>query len=329
MKVLMLHRGIDVPSARIRMLDLAPHLEALGVECRAVPHPPNARALRALVHTAERPDVFVLQKKLPSPADAWAWRGRPSPLVFDYDDAVMFRQWPRRGSHDSRTRRRRFDRVLRMADAFVCGNAYLASFAEPVAKPVLVAPSPVGLDVPAARGRAPAAPVRLGWLGSPENLPSLASLGPALRALSAERRFELVVVSRERLDLPGVAVRHVPWTLDAQEREIAAFDIGLMPLVDSPFSRGKCAYKLLQYMAAAVPVVASPVGVNAEIVVDGRNGLLAGAEQEWTSALARLIDAPDLAERLGRAGRETAASGYGYPLVASQWKRFLDALCGG
>lgn len=331
MKVLFLHRGQDVPSARIRILALVPYLEELGVECRVAPHPENAVALRKLLRRSGNPDAFVLQKKLPTLADAWAWRGCGAPLIFDYDDAVMFRQRPRDGSYESGTRRRRFARALGMADAFVCGNAYLASFASRgrgAAKPLLVAASPVALDLERSAQRTPGAPVRIGWLGSPENLPSLAALAPALRRLAEVRSFRLIVVSAQRPALEDVPVEHVPWTLAAQDREIAAFDVGLMPLEDSAWSRGKCAYKLLQYMAAGVPVVASPVGMNTEVVADGENGLLAGSADEWQRALQRLIDDPGLAERLGRAGRETIEARYGYPAIAAEWKTFLESVCG-
>jgi glycosyltransferase involved in cell wall biosynthesis len=322
--VLFVHRGADVASARTRILALLPHLEALGVRCRAIEHPQDARALRGLVTAADRPDAFVLQKKLPTPADAWAWRARRVPLLYDFDDAVMFRQRPRGASHESRTRRRRFRRALRICDAFVCGNAYLASFARGSGKPVLVAPTPVPLDVPTTRGRDPHGPVRVGWLGGPENLPSLAALGPVLRRVAAQRSFRLVVISGQTLDLPGVLVEHVPWTLAGQERDLARLDVGLMPLEDTPFARGKCAYKLLQYMASCVPVVASPVGMNTEVVQHGVNGLLAATPDAWCDALVRLIDDADLASRLGCAGRETVTAAYGYPPAAEAWKRFLE-----
>jgi glycosyltransferase involved in cell wall biosynthesis len=269
-------------------------------------------------------DAIVLQKKLPTPADAWVWRRRRAPLLFDYDDAVMFRQFPRNGSHRSRTRARRFGRMLDLADAFVCGNDYLASFSRPSGKPLLVAPSPVPLDVPAARARPPGVPVRIGWLGSPVNLASLASLGPVLRRLGERHDFVLVVISEETLDLPGVPVQHVRWSADTQAREIAQLDVGLMPLVDSPWSRGKCAYKLLQYMAAGLPVVASAVGMNRAVVDPGRNGLLAVDEREWLEALEQLIESPEQAARLGRCARASVRERFGYERAAQAWCHFLE-----
>jgi len=324
MRVLFVHRGAAVASARVRILELLPHLEALGVDGIAREHPRGALGLRGLL-AAERPvDAIVLQKKLPTSAEAWVWRGRPAPLIFDYDDAVMFRQLPRRGSHRSATRARRFRRILALADAFVCGNEYLASFSNGCGKPVVIVPSAVPLDVPAARRRTPEAPARIGWLGAPANLASLAALGPALRRLAARRHFVLVVISEQPLELPGVRSEHLRWSLESQQRALAGLDVGLMPLPESPWSRGKCAYKLLQYMAAGLPVVASPVGMNPSVVEHGRNGLLAASDDEWLDALERLLDSPELCADLGRRGRETVAAGYGYERAAADWRRLLE-----
>jgi glycosyltransferase involved in cell wall biosynthesis len=323
-KVLFVHREPVLASARIRVLDLIPHLRALGIECSAARHPAGPLALGSLLASASAYQAIVLQKKPPSLPGALAWRRRAAPLVFDYDDAILFRQWPRGGSYESATRRRRFARACDLADAFACGNEYLASFCRDAGKPVLIAPSPVQLEVPRTarvRGR----PLRVGWIGAPANLPSLATLAPALRELAARRRFVLVVISEAAVSLPGIPTEHVPWSLEQQEQAISQLDVGIMPLEDSPWSRGKCSYKLLQYMAAGVPVVASAVGMNVELVRDGENGLLARDTPSWVAALARLLDPEDdgFARRLGAAGRRTVEEGYGYSFQARRWRDFL------
>jgi hypothetical protein len=336
-KALFIHRGRQFASARIRILELLPYLEALGVETLACEHPATPRALHALLAAHRSVDAIVLQKKLPNAVEGWVWRSRVAPLIFDFDDAVMFRQFPRRGSHRSAARARRFRRVLALADAFVCGNDYLASFAlgtekrektEKSEKPVRVAPSPVRLDVPVAGGRSVGQPARIGWLGSAANLGSLASLGPALRRLAARRDFVLVVISERDLVLPGVATEHMRWSQESQEQALAGLDVGLMPLADSPWSRGKCAYKLLQYMAAGLPVIASPVGMNRSLIEHGRNGLLASSDDEWLAALERLLESPDWAAELAASGRRTACADYAYERLARTWQQLLAGLTG-
>jgi glycosyltransferase involved in cell wall biosynthesis len=323
MKALFVHRESSLPSARVRVLQLVPHLRGLGVACEMASDPSGPWALRSLL-SGSGVDVVVVQKKLPSLAAGWALRACRAPIVFDFDDAILFRDRPRAGSFESRTRRARFERMCAIADAFTCGNDYLASFCRDLGKPVLIAPSPVPLDVPRAQPGARHGALRIGWLGSPGNLGSLCALAPALRDLGARRRFVLVVICESSIALPGVEVQHVPWTLASQEREVANLDIGVMPLDDSPFSRGKCAYKLLQYMAAGLPVVASPVGMNALVVRHRQNGLLANTPDEWLNSLEGLAADPAHARRLGEAGRRTVEDGYGYPLQAERWLRFLD-----
>ena len=328
MKILFIHREPALASARVRILGLVPHLEMLGVRCETHEHPVSALGLRALLSSRHGADVVVLQKKLPSFADAIAWRASSVPIVFDYDDAILFRQQPRGGSYHSATRERRFARACRLADAFVCGNEYLAGFCRPHGKPVLVAPSPVPLDVPRGIPGRFGDPVRIGWIGSPRNLDALETLASPLRELARRRRIVLVVVSEASFELEGVPTEHVPWELAYQEQVLANLDVGVMPLEDSPWARGKCAYKLLQYMAAELPVVASPVGMNSELVDDGRNGLLAATSDEWGSAVDRLLTDAELAGKLARAGRETVEAGFGYPAQAARWRDFLAGLSG-
>ncbi len=326
-RVLFVHRGADLASARVRVLQLLPHLSALGVEGTAVPFPRSPSSLAKLLATRDV-DVVVLQKKAPTAVEALAWRACRVPIVFDFDDALPFRQSPRGGSHDSPTRRRRFARALSLANAFACGNEYLASLCRPRGRPVAVVPSAVPLEVPRAEPLAGEGPVRIGWLGAPHNFAELRSLEPALRDLAQRRDFVLVVVSEEPFEMPGVPVEHVPWQLASQEEEIARLDVGVMPLVDSPWTRGKCAYKLLQYMAAGVPAVASPVGMNTEVVRHGENGFLAESPSQWVRALDELASDPALARRLGDAGRRTVEADFGYDRVAGLWKGLLAEVPG-
>lgn len=329
MKVLFVHREPSLASARVRVLNLVPFLEARGIRCETAPFPVGrfrGTQLRALLAGSDA-DVVVLQKKLPSWLDGLAWRACPVPIVFDYDDAILFRQTPREpGGFESATRRRRFQRALRLADGFACGNEYLASFCRAGAKPVLLAPSAVPLDVPQVDPARSSVPPRVGWLGAPHNLGELRSLEPALRDLGGRRDFTLVVISQAGLQMEGVRVEHVEWSLASQERDVASLDVGLMPLVDSPWTRGKCAYKLLQYMAAGVPAVASSVGMNADVIEHGDNGLLADSHADWSRALDELLGDPELARRLGDAGRRSVEDRFGYETLARSWKAFLEDL---
>jgi glycosyltransferase involved in cell wall biosynthesis len=151
----------------------------------------------------------------------------------------------------------------------------------------------------------------VGWIGSPTTTPYLASLGDVLREAGRRRPFLMRVSgSSEDFTLPGVNVRHEPWTLAREVELFNTCDIGVYPLTDDEWSRGKCGFKAIQFMACGVPVVASPVGVNKDIIEDGVNGFLASSQAEWVDKLERLIADPALRARLGAAGRKTIEQRY-------------------
>jgi glycosyltransferase involved in cell wall biosynthesis len=147
---------------------------------------------------------------------------------------------------------------------------------------------------------------------------------PVFKSLKTEMSVRFVAVGANPEDFEGTLVEAWPWSEESEVASVQQFDIGIMPLVDSPWERGKCGYKLIQYMACGVPVVASPVGVNREIVVSDKNGLFADSVGEWDKALRTLLNAdPDVRKRMGGAGRARVVERYS---VQSQASRFLNEL---
>jgi glycosyltransferase involved in cell wall biosynthesis len=323
MKLAMITGATEISSSRIRVHQMVPWLEELGIRCRLHAYPENAAERRRLRLELRDADLVLLHKRLPSFAHGLWLRGIGRPIVFDYDDAVFLRQHKKRGGFGSLRRSRRFRRAVAISSGVIAGNDYLASRAGSN-RPVLVAPSPVPIDVPQMHERAPNDVLRVGWVGLALNLGYVAALEPALRELASRRRFRLVIVSNADNVAPGIEVENVRWTLERQEAEIARFDVGIMPLeLDSPWSKGKCAYKLLQYMAGGVPVVGSRVGMNAQVIEDGVNGFLVESDAQWVAVLERLLDDAQLRARIGRAGRRTAVERFSYPVVARAWADFL------
>jgi len=220
--------------------------------------------------------------------------------VLELDDAVYL----------SPGRRLKYDGLLARSRAVIAGNATLAQHATGVGATAHVVPTVV--DTRRYRPRddwALAAPPRLGWVGLASNLSHLASIAAPLARTCARTGACVQVVSARppRLDLP---LDFVPWREANEPDVVRGFDVGLMPLEDTPFARGKCGLKILQYMAAGVPVVASPVGVNAEIIRHGHNGLLATTAAEWERTLEDLLADAPLRERLGREGLRTVEERY-------------------
>ncbi|MCK6447316.1 MAG: glycosyltransferase family 4 protein [Planctomycetes bacterium] len=327
MKLHAIAKGLDIPSSRIRVHQMKPYLAARGIELVVHPFPKSFAEQRRLLDDLRDADVVLVHKELPTFFKGLWLRRIKKPLVFDFDDAIFLRKRLRKGTYFSHHRLRRFRRMLSIYDAVIAGNEYLADACKESELPRLVAPSPVPTDVPRMRTRAAHETPRIVWVGLGTNLLYVRQLAAPLAALARQADFTLVIVSNAELaasDVPGVRVENVAWTLDGQERELARCDVGIMPLeLESPWSRGKCAYKLLQYMAAGLPVVASKVGMNTQVVEHGASGLLVENDAEWTAALARLLADPALGRRFGETGRARIEREFSYDRVADLWTGFL------
>lgn len=251
------------------------------------------------VRAASAYDVVLLNRDLLGGRAAFEdelFRINPR-VVFDFDDAI----------HLGVDRAAHIGGICARAAWVTAGNAGLADFARRNGERVSVLPTVVDTDAYLVRRdhERRDAPLRVGWLGSDRSIhETLVPHLPMLARLRDALGFELVIVSKPRPVLPASvgAWRFVEWSPLVETRVAELFDIGIMPLVDEPFQRGKCGAKLLQYMAAGLPAVASPVGVNVDILGDGR-GLLASGEDGWRAALVALAGDPGRRRALGEAGR--------------------------
>lgn len=238
---------------------------------------------------------------------------RRVPLVVDYDDAVFHRY----DLHRSRLVRyslgNKLDRLMASATLVTAGNRYLADRATAAGAPrVEIVPTVVDLTAYTQRPRRPLeeAPV-IGWIGTPSTWTEyMAPIMPVLEQAAEAAGARIAAVGAGRAAAAHPLLENLPWTEDSEVARIHAMDIGIMPLTDTPWARGKCGYKLIQYMACSVPVIASPVGVNAEIVEHGVNGFLASSEAEWVEALRTLLHDPVLRMRMGEAGRRKVEQHY-------------------
>ena len=333
-------------SSRVRFLQFLPELERQGFDFDVRPlldndyvrslyggPPIGARRLfmsylrrfRALARRM-RYDVVWLEKEALPWLPAWVEIARLQglPYVVDYDDAWFHRyqnHWlsPLLGH--------KIDAVMRVAWTVVAGNDFLARHARQAgARHVEIVPSAIDTaryhDLPPAPGGD--APVGdsmvVGWIGIPLNAHYLNIAVPALRAVEGVTLHVIGGVAPAELE--GIA-QNLPWTEDSEVARIAAFDVGIMPLHDTPWERGKCAYKLLQVMAAGKPVIASPVGANRQVVQHGVNGFLADSPGEWADALRRLAADPELRRRMGEEARKTVETQYSTTVVAPKLAAIL------
>ncbi|HEY3851368.1 MAG TPA: glycosyltransferase, partial [Steroidobacteraceae bacterium] len=204
---------------------------------------------------------------------------------------------------DSRWRRKKFAATCRWVDVVAAGNDVLAGVARPAARAVEILPT--SIDVSCYRAALPGSggPPTIVWIGSPENLIYLEMIRPALARLTARHpALKVRIICSAFPAWPEINAERIAWSEATEADALAAAHIGIMPLSDDEWSRGKCAFKLLQYMAASLPCVASPVGANTEAVIDGVNGFHAATVRDWEDRLEELIVSPELRARFGAGG---------------------------
>jgi glycosyltransferase involved in cell wall biosynthesis len=309
-------RGIDVRSHWVlsrRDLDAfygsAPAARKAQVAASAL-----WRRIRSL--SGPSPDLWLVQREAFFLGNEWAERlaARRAPLVFDFDDAIWIRT--------TATANRRYawlknvakvPRIAALAHTVVAGNAYLRAWAANHAPRVRVIPTCVDTDVFAPpTQRSSSGPVVIGWSGSASTIEHLRPLLPVLERVT--RRFgdrvSIRVMGDPTFAYPPLDLRGEVWTPDGERALLQRMDIGLMPLPDDEWTRGKCGLKGLVAMAVGAATVMSPVGVNTEIVRPGENGLLATSDEEWFERLVALVEEPSLRARLGAAARQAVVDRY-------------------
>jgi len=334
-------------SSRLRILQFLPWLEDAGISCTVQPLFTDEmlyskyqtggyklshmlciymKRVRQLLQR-EKYDLLWIEKEALPWLPAWFERAllRGVPYVLDYDDALFHHY----DLHPFALVRglfgRRIDSLMAGARLVVCGNDYLAQRARDAgASWVEVVPTVIDLARYAVKpsAGAQAAVPRIVWIGSPSTVQYLAGLSAPLAALARCFPFKLRVIGGQ-LDMAGVNVECVGWSEDSEVGSIAACEIGIMPLADSPWERGKCGYKLIQYMACGLPVVASPIGVNTKIVDEGVNGFLAGGPDDWVGKLGQLLGDAALRQTMGQAGCRRVEEEYCVQQVAP---RLVDLL---
>ena len=340
LRILFLPGSYASPAARFRLWQFVEPLRALGhtVDVR-VTRPPRQwgsslrpevlhrahtlvgqcwRVVSALwiLHDASNFDVIVMNRDIvPNTRidfiEPWLARRNPR-LIFDFDDAIHLGQ-----------RERKLRKILPVFAWITAGNEYLASFARHIHPNVSVWPTVVNTDsYQLSEGRPPGV-LRIGWSGSDSTLKyCLPLLRKVIVELARDEDFEFVVIANVPPQIwPGVKIRFIPWSPATEVWGLQQIDIGLMPLRDEPFERGKCGLKAIQYMAVGVPAVVSPVGVNKEIVIHGETGFHCSSEEEWKESLLLLMHDEELRVRLGRAGRQRVVEHYS---VASLLPKMIE-----
>jgi glycosyltransferase involved in cell wall biosynthesis len=324
-RVLAITNNLKQASFRLRLQSLVEPLGRRGLQVDVQERPRSFFARRRLLRRASGFDAVLLQRKMLDPGDMRLLRHKSRRIFFDVDDAVMFHSRPVGPIERCRTRRR-FVATAQNSNLVVAGNQYLAELfraegAKCVVLPTCVEPGHYQVKKHEAGGSP-----TLVWIGSSSTLPylreSFAALGAAAARVAGLRL--LVIADRAPEGCP-IPTEHVIWSEESEAAALGRGDIGIAPTPSDPWTLGKCGFKIVQYMAAGLPVIASPVGANAEIVLGEKTGLLPGDFSDWPEAIATLAGDVELRNKMGAAGRRRVEDHFSIELAADQWARWLSA----
>lgn len=330
-RIVALTQGSRIPSTRFRWKQYVQDLITTGLDVSELPshcnaYAPGSRVLRpmwfaatgteSLVRTlcANRYDLRFLQRNLTATICMWEPLLR-KPFVFDVDDAIFL--GPRGGSAD---------RIARLAALTICGNNFLADHFS-THGPVVVLPTAVDTNRFVQRAWSPNTRPVIGWSGSSSGLKYLYGIEPAIQKLLYQHPEALLKVVSDKAPvfktLPSKQVVYERWSPDREVSALHEFTVGIMPLEDDLWARGKCSFKMLTYMSVGLPVVVSPVGMNVEILDRGPCGFAAKSSDDWVDAISTLLSDATLACQMGRSGRQIVEARYARNVIAPQLAQLL------
>ncbi|MCX6354390.1 MAG: glycosyltransferase family 4 protein [Candidatus Aureabacteria bacterium] len=330
MKVAFLTTRREKPSYRFRVQQFLPYLQGQGVVCDSYIIPRAIIARWRLFRSLAAYDIVFLQKKVLRFCDRRILRLAARRLVYDVDDAIMYRDYGDRVRLSPR-RNRLFRAMVRMSDAVFAGNDFICRWAANYSVHVVCLRTVVDTDHYTRRTPGERERIVIGWMGSSSTNRYLTMVLPVLEHLAQTYPISLLVVSDTKtgIDLSRCGTLRVdftPWDSESEVRDLHAFDIGLMPLPDNELARGKCALKALLYMSSGVPAVCSSIGAVRRIITDGEDGFLAASPDDWHTKIERLIKDAPLRERIAEKARRTVESYYSVAAYAPRMLRVLSTL---
>ena len=332
--------GVLAASSRTRVFQYLPYLKELGAECRVLTVLPDITGAQLLVTSqswrkllyyvwaswrtffcglgafwsARKSELVLIQKViLPAPL-RWLFAHCSTPLVYDFDDAIFTTEVRRQNWLASWKERRNsigVPAMLRLSSLALLENDYTASFAARHCSRTDQITGPIDTDHYCPGPQKHRREVVLGWIGSASTSAYLDLVREPLKELARRLpQVRLCIVGAEQSEVQDIATEAKPWQIESEVEYLQNLDIGLMPMPDDPWTRGKGGYKLLQYMAVGLPVLTSPVGINQQIVEDGCQGFWARTSEEWLARLEELVIDGELRRRMGREGRRRVEAVY-------------------
>lgn len=311
MEVLFLIQGFSVAASRYRVLQYLPYLKSNGVRPTVQVYPKTLKEHIQFFKALPHYDIVFLQRKRFNQPRLGLLRRRAKKIIYDFDDAVMYRN-SKSDQPISSSRRRRFVQMNQAADFVIAGNEFLKNEVLALHPHVEVIPTPIDItryqpkDYTIQPER-----VTLGWIGDHGSIHYLEKMKPMFERLGKKYpNVDLKIVCDIFFNCASIRVIKKNWKAEEEISDLQSFDIGLMPLVDDPWSWGKCGLKIIQYQGVGVPVVCTPVGINRDLVEDGVNGFYAMTPEEWEEKLSHLIENAPSREQMGMEGLQRVLKNY-------------------
>ncbi len=311
MKILFLVQGLDVAASRYRVLQYLPYLKEHGIQASVQRFPKGFFAKLKVFMSVNQYDILFIQRKRFPILWLKLIRRNAKKIVYDFDDSVMYRN-SKYVSNESKTRVKVFKNMVNASDHVIAGNEYLQKNTTPYTQNVTIIPSPIDMiSYPQKKYPEKNDTITLGWVGAHGSIHYLKKMKPIFETLGKRNdNLRLKIICDTFFDCENMVVEKKQWSEKDEVADIQSFDIGLMPLMNDPWSHGKCGLKILQCLATGVPVVCSPAGINSEIVEDGVHGFWSSSQEEWIENLEILINDHELRKKMGIAGRERVVERY-------------------
>lgn len=280
-----------------------------------------------------RYDIVFIQREMyfiGPPIFEWLLRFSRAKMIFDFDDSIWLQnvsdankkyQWLKSFGKTAK--------IISYADMVFAGNEYLKEYASEYSKNIKIVPTTIDTtEYTPVEDKHRNGAINIGWSGSFTTIQHFKYAEGFLKKLAEKYpgKISITVIGDSHYQNKTLPVRAYDWNKDEELEKLASFDIGIMPLPDDNWAKGKCGLKGLQYMALGIPTLMSPVGVNTEIIQDGENGYLAGNDEEWIEKISLLIESPDLRKRIGAAGRQTVEERYSFNAWKGKYVSYFEEL---
>lgn len=272
--------------------------------------------------------VFIHREACPFgwPIFEWLIFISGKPIIFDFDDAIFIQNFnPVNKIYSFLKSPSKTKKIIKMASSVIVANRFLQEYAHKFNSHIYILPTSIDTE----RFKLPeriSCNLEIGWVGSPTTAPYLNIVSDVIKKLSKKYDFIFKVVGvKNKTSIPGVRLEYYDWQLDREIQDFQNIDIGIYPLPDTIWAKGKAGFKAIQYMAVGVPVVASAVGMAKEIIEDGINGFLANSYEEWIEKISKLIENPDLRKRIGLAGRKTVEKNFSVEANAPKFLKIIES----